>query len=392
MTGVQTCALPIYLNGVRYSKTVNGVTTTYYYDGDKLIGEDRSNGIKLRYFYDEQGVFGFKHIKNGLEQDFRYVRNILGDVEYLLDSQGKVVAEYYYDIWGNSMLVRDFTGYGEINPFRYRGYYYDTESRLYYLITRYYDPRLGVFLTRDSTEYLEPEEVGGVDLYAYCYNNPIMYIDPTGHFAITTSFIIGLLVTIGCCAAVGAVAGGVSAAVNNENIWNGIWKGTLVGLMVGGSIALTAFGLSAPLAGTILGSAMVGAGIGSGFAMLTNLSLQLQNRGFGSLDMKSLATSWGVGMSVGALAGTTAHVAKGIGFSFGEMLGLELSGKTFLGMQISKVVSSSILYEGIGLLGGSAGGFLGGVLINYIAKDTGLQNHSVPLLFGTFLKLLFGIN
>ncbi len=290
------------------------------------------------------------------------------------------------------MLVRDFTGYGEINPFRYRGYYYDTESRLYYLITRYYDPRLGVFLTRDSTEYLEPEEVGGVDLYAYCYNNPVMYSDPNGHFAITTSFIIGLLVTIGCCAAVGAVAGGVSAAVNNENIWNGIWKGTLVGLMVGGSIALTAFGLSAPLAGTILGSAMVGAGIGSGFAMLTNLSLQLQNRGFGSLDMKSLATSWGVGMSVGALAGTTAHVAKGIGFSFGEMLGLELSGKTFLGMQISKVVSSSILYEGIGLLGGSAGGFLGGVLINYIAKDTGLQNHSVPLWFGTFLKLLFGIN
>ena len=115
-----------------------------------------------------------------MEQDFRYVRNILGDVEYLLDSQGKVVAEYYYDIWGNSMLVRDFTGYGEINPFRYRGYYYDTESRLYYLITRYYDPRLGVFLTRDSTEYLEPEEVGGVDLYAYCLNNPVMYVDPDG--------------------------------------------------------------------------------------------------------------------------------------------------------------------------------------------------------------------
>ncbi len=259
------------LNGVRYSKTVNGVTTTYYYDGDKLIGEDRSNGIKLRYFYDEQGVCGFKHIKNGLEQDFRYVRNILGDVEYLLDSQGKVVAEYYYDIWGNSMLVRDFTGYGEINPFRYRGYYYDTESRLYYLITRYYDPRLGVFLTRDSAEYLEPEEVGGVDLYAYCYNNPIMYSDPTGNMPfLLTVFLLSL--------AAGAISGAVNvsiAAAQGQSgreclgaFFGGFISGAVLGAaaMLGGGLAVGAY--TASLA-TYLGTAAyltVGTFVGGGFS------------------------------------------------------------------------------------------------------------------------------
>ena len=152
------------------------------------------------------------------------------------------------------MLVRDFTGYGEINPFRYRGYYYDTESRLYYLITRYYDPRLGVFLTRDSTEYLEPEEVGGVDLYAYCRNNPIMYYDPTGHVAI--SVIVGLIVG----AVVGATIGGVVAYSLASNSGKTGWElagWTILGILTGavvGAILGAAVGTLAPSVGGFLGA------------------------------------------------------------------------------------------------------------------------------------------
>ncbi len=62
---------------------------------------------------------------------------------------------------------------GNKNPFRYRGYYYDTETKLYYLQTRYYDPAIGRFISRDSIEYADPETINGLNLYAYCGNNPV---------------------------------------------------------------------------------------------------------------------------------------------------------------------------------------------------------------------------
>ncbi len=308
------------LNGVRYSKTVNGVTTTYYYDGDKLIGEDRSNGIKLRYFYDEQGVCGFKHIKNGLEQDFRYVRNILGDVEYLLDSQGKVVAEYYYDIWGNSMLVRDFTGYGEINPFRYRGYYYDTESRLYYLITRYYDPRLGVFLTRDSTEYLEPDQIGGVDLYAYCGNNPIMYVDPTGHFAISL-LVIGFIVG----AAIGFGGSAISQGVTNG--WNNInWGQAGFDALIGG---LT--GLIGGSGIGIVGSTIVGGLLG--FVGSAGGDLIASGGNFNEINWGKAAIMGVIGSITGLIAGAGTGNVKAMSRAIND--GKSWGAKTFINFGVS---------------------------------------------------------
>ena len=71
-------------------------------------------------------------------------------------------------------------GIATFNPFRYRSYYFDTETSLYYLQTRYYDPELGRFISADSIEYLDPETLGGLNLYAYCGNNPVMAVDDTG--------------------------------------------------------------------------------------------------------------------------------------------------------------------------------------------------------------------
>lgn len=255
-----------------------------------------------------------------MEQDFRYVRNILGDVEYLLDSQGKVVAEYYYDIWGNSMLVRDFTGYGEINPFRYRGYYYDTESRLYYLITRYYDPRLGVFLTRDSAEYLEPEEVGGVDLYAYCYNNPIMYVDPTGHFAISL-LVIGFIVG----AAIGFGGSAISQGVTNG--WNNInWGQAGFDALIGG---LT--GLIGGSGIGIVGSTIVGGLLG--FVGSAGGDLIASGGNFNEINWGKAAIMGVIGSITGLIAGAGAGNVKAMSRAIND--GKSWGAKTFINFGVS---------------------------------------------------------
>lgn len=83
-----------------------------------------------------------------------------------------------------------------MNPFRYRGYYYDTETKLYYLQTRYYDPETGRFLNMDSIDYADPENLNGLNLYAYCNNNPVMYVDPTGHFVMAIGGTMAALLSI----------------------------------------------------------------------------------------------------------------------------------------------------------------------------------------------------
>ena len=121
------------------------------------------------FFYDESGVCGFRY-KN---IDFEYVKNIFGDVIGIYNEYGTHVATYAYDAWGNMIYCNAGTDVAYINPFLYRGYYYDSESGLYYLMTRYYDTQIGRFINPDTPDYLAPDTVGGVDLYSYCNNNPV---------------------------------------------------------------------------------------------------------------------------------------------------------------------------------------------------------------------------
>ena len=98
-----------------------------------------------------------------------------------------VIVQYKYDAWGNHAVqdangadISDAAHIGKLNPYRYRGYYYDTETGLYYLKSRYYDPEVCRFITIDDIAYLDPETVNGLNLYAYCGNNPAMNVDPEG--------------------------------------------------------------------------------------------------------------------------------------------------------------------------------------------------------------------
>lgn len=137
LTNGQTSASYDYNeSGIRTKKTVNGVTTTFQLDGSKIVSENR-NGTVQSYFYDENGsVLGITY--GGENYYFR--KNFRGDVLAILTASGEVVVEYSYDPWGNILAVTGSLAstLGADNPFRYRGYYYDTESCFYYLNSRYY--------------------------------------------------------------------------------------------------------------------------------------------------------------------------------------------------------------------------------------------------------------
>ena len=110
-----------------------------------------------------------------------------GNLLALLDSSGNIVVQYKYDAWGNHTVtdangnaITDANHIGNLNPFRYRGYYFDCETGFYFLQTRYYDPEVGRFLNMDSIEYANQNFINGINLYAYCGNSPVVITDPTG--------------------------------------------------------------------------------------------------------------------------------------------------------------------------------------------------------------------
>lgn len=169
------------------SVTKNGVTTTYAYDengirirkNDSDIIVDGSRVIYMDgmwFMYDAAGeVIGF--IKDGIS--YYYVKNIQGDIVKIIDENGNLKGEYFYDEWGKSTGILYGNEISENNPFRYRGYFYDNETGLYYLNSRYYDPVTGRFINADG--YLSTGQgLLGHNMFAYCGNNPVNRIDPSG--------------------------------------------------------------------------------------------------------------------------------------------------------------------------------------------------------------------
>ena len=115
-----------------------------------------------------------------------YITNQLGDIIGITDPEGRPIIRYTYDEWGAVLLseTRDNTAeqkkIAEINPLRYRGYYYDSETGYYYLQSRYYNPEWGRFLSPDAFSYIDNSTRLGFNAYIYCTNNPVMFVDHSG--------------------------------------------------------------------------------------------------------------------------------------------------------------------------------------------------------------------
>ena len=141
---------------------------------------------KLYFFYDSNGYLT-RIYHNGT--NYYTATNLKGDVVAIYRHTGALWSTYEYDAWGNVISVKDANGaditsqthVANANPIRYRGYYYDTETELYYLQSRYYNPDIGRFLNADG--YLTTGQgVLSYNMFAYCGNNPVMYSDPSGCF------------------------------------------------------------------------------------------------------------------------------------------------------------------------------------------------------------------
>ncbi len=166
-------------DGIRTSKTVNTVTTTYYLDGTNII--EQSDGTNtLHFYYDSNDeVIGFTYN----EADYFYVKNAMSDIIGIVDDSGNLIVSYAYDAWGKVLSV---TGsnleLGNLNPFRYRSYYYDSDIEMYYLQSRYYDPEVCRFINSDDVNYIGlAGTVGSYNAFAYCENRPLIYKDEMGY-------------------------------------------------------------------------------------------------------------------------------------------------------------------------------------------------------------------
>ena len=172
-------------DGQRISKTVNGTKTEYYYNGSILAGQ-KTGSNTIVFMYDNNGdAFGFQY--GGKE--YFYVKNLQNDITAITDSAAKVIANYYYDAWGNITEITGDAAIANINPLRYRSYYYDTETNLYYLNTRYYAPDMCRFLNADG--YIQTGQgVLDKNMFAYCENSPVTRLDSNGDFWLDVKDII----------------------------------------------------------------------------------------------------------------------------------------------------------------------------------------------------------
>ncbi len=175
--------------GIRTSKTINGVKHTYYIVGSTIMGEEWGDKIIL-YLYDAAGSpIGMMFRKTSYKITdwdlFWYEKNLHGDIVAVYNAFGTKLATYIYDAWGNHSITYTNGGASTAayyNPFRYRGYYYDTDLGMYYLQSRYYNPNTCRFINADS--YVSTGQgILGNNMYAYCGNNPVNYYDPTGENA-----------------------------------------------------------------------------------------------------------------------------------------------------------------------------------------------------------------
>ena len=178
-------------NSIRTKKTVGGVTTEYYLNGDTMMAEKKGSNL-ITYLFDENGDrYGFLYNST----PYYYVYNGQGDVIRLVNASGSVVAKYEYNAWGKMLAVTNASGtvqtsstfIGNINPIRYRGYYYDAETGFYYLQSRYYDPETCRFINADDPVILVLP-IGNLTskgLFTYCGNEPVTSVDFAGYLTIS---------------------------------------------------------------------------------------------------------------------------------------------------------------------------------------------------------------
>ena len=277
-------------------------------------------------------------VKSGNEERiFKYVTDCLGsviEIKELVDGALESRLKCSYDAWGNRTVsggtAITIDGYSilmsNLNPFYYRGYYYDIETKFYYLQTRYYDPALGRFINPDTIDYLDPESINGLNLYCYCGNNPIMYTDPSGHFAISTlvfSIVIGAVLAVGTAYGDDVIENVQEDGFQWSDITNPIkenWKeyviaglkGAVTGAAfgMGAGLGISAFRAGVRIAAKTAITIFVATTVGSAASGMGIYALETKAFGLSEYNRSDL---WKAGVKMG--------IKGGVNFGMGLLLG-----------------------------------------------------------------------
>lgn len=295
--------------GRRKSKTNTSLSrsVSYLYLETVLLEETVTETINnvqqidtLRYLYDTNNeVIGFSMNDN----TYLYVKDMFKNVIAITNQAGVEMCQYHYDAYGNFIITPSIAGgeiLGNLNPIRYRSYYYDKETGLYYLKTRYYDPETCRFISMDDISYLDPQTLNGLNLYCYCLNNPIMYRDENGtsgwsdfwsgveewfsdHWAelvIGTAFVVaGALVTAATCGTGTSFWAAFGGAILNSLVQTS--AGIVAGVTINGLNNLSSGVSFFENVGDTIASSFMLSGIISGSSQIIGGGLRLLRHHFG---------------------------------------------------------------------------------------------------------------
>ena len=266
-----------------------GLTLTLTDDGGK------KNGVWQQYLYDGSGQLMAIRYKGA---DYYHIRDGLMCIIGLVDANGGAVVNYNNDSWGKLISITGSMSetLGKDNPYRFKGYYYDDETRMYYLKSSYYQPEICRFISADTIEVLDCQgDLNDKNLYAYCDNNPVMRVDTGGQIWIT----LGIMAAGG---GIGMVIGAASSAItqymfNGEINWKSVGVAA-VGGFVSGAVAASPLGLT--------GQIGVGAAVGE-------VSYVADCKVNGSaLKVDELAVSAAAGAVSGGIGGSGANQYKAL--------------------------------------------------------------------------------
>ena len=240
--------------GLRTEKTVNGSTRRYIWNSSQLMADVGASDAFYFHYSSGGELIGYTYKTAEAETECILVKNQQGDVEKVISADGTILASYTYDAWGNVLTSEG--SLATANPIRYRGYYFDTETSLYYLQSRYYDPAIGRFINADNyaTTY---KTSTGANMFAYCLTNPANCKDDGGELA---NWLIG--------GVVGAVAGIVGQVLSDAatslltgkvtvSNWQ-TYAGAAVGGAAGGIVLATTGNVNA--ANAVTGAVTTGVG------------------------------------------------------------------------------------------------------------------------------------
>ncbi len=306
--------------GRRVKKIIGGVSTWYLWDGDKLMGEYGDSGNLLKRYAYLPGNYAPSQIADGAGNVYTVHSDHLDTPKQMTDSAGKVVWLAEHTAYGESTPNEDVDGDGTTVTLnvRYPGQYYDSETGLHYNYFRYYDPKIGRYITADPIGLR-----AGPNVYTYASNNPIIYIDPFGLYCLTPQQIEALAAMMG-----GAAGGAVSGMMEGAK-WGGIPGAVAMG--IAGSVR------------------------GAGVAMMTTIATQQAGMVAGAGSNAATANSGAGGKAragLGTVAGNMALNAVG-----GGVAGAAAAGA------VGGAVSSDPVS---GMVGGAVGGVAGAVAAKMI--------------------------